>query len=266
MSAGIISNPYLYGIVLSIVSSPFLPSSPSFLLSLSSSPPSSSPYSFPVPLSIPYQSVLREFGYSRITAGTEFNGYQSEPFYVGISPSLCSSCRIARALHFETNQYVAPGDVLSTRGKSRDPIARMTGTYPAVDRKDEDNLGIVSMECYFPKQFVSQSDLEQHDKVSSGKYTIGLGQDAMSFTTDREDICSISMTVLSNLLRKNGIDYGDVGWICVATGLCALSLFLSLSLRPFDDRNFLTLFLVLSDRVPPPQRRSWTIPSRSARC
>ena len=142
----------------------------------------------------------------------------------------------------------------------------MTGTYPAVDRKDEDNLGIVSMECYFPKQFVSQSDLEQHDKVSSGKYTIGLGQDAMSFTTDREDICSISMTVLSNLLRKNGIDYGDVGWICVATGLCALSLFLSLSLRPFDDRNFLTLFLVLSDRVPPPQRRSWTIPSRSARC
>ena len=94
-----------------------------------------------------------------------------------------------------------------------------------MDDQDEVNVGIVSIEGYFPKQFVSQSDLEQYSKVSSGKYTIGLGQDAMSFTTDREDVCSISMTVLSNLLRKNDIDFADVGWICVATGLC---------LYPFD--------------------------------
>jgi len=86
-----------------------------------------------------------------------------------------------------------------------------------MDQHEDENVGIVSMECYFPKIYVAQSDLEKYDNVSSGKYTIGLGQDAMSFTTEREDICSISMTVLSNLLRKNEIDYADVGWICVAT-------------------------------------------------
>ena len=99
-----------------------------------------------------------------------------------------------------------------------------------MDHQDNNNVGIVSMESYFPKQFVSQSDLEEYDKVSSGKYTIGLGQDAMSFTTEREDICSISMTVLSNLLSKNKIDFADIGWICVATGLYPLYLSLSLSI------------------------------------
>ena len=67
------------------------------------------------------------------------------------------------------------------------------------------------------KLYISQSEFEQFNNVSSGKYTIGLGQDEMAFTTDREDICSISMTVLSNLLNKNNIDYNEIGWICVAT-------------------------------------------------
>eukprot|EP00486_Rosalina_sp_Unknown_P000451 CAMPEP_0201564922 /NCGR_PEP_ID=MMETSP0190_2-20130828/3656_1 /ASSEMBLY_ACC=CAM_ASM_000263 /TAXON_ID=37353 /ORGANISM="Rosalina sp." /LENGTH=268 /DNA_ID=CAMNT_0047981769 /DNA_START=81 /DNA_END=884 /DNA_ORIENTATION=- len=82
---------------------------------------------------------------------------------------------------------------------------------------EESTLGIVAMECYFPKLYISQSEFEQFNDVPSGKYTIGLGQNEMAFTTDREDICSISMTVLSNLLTKNDINYNDIGWICVAT-------------------------------------------------
>ena len=84
-------------------------------------------------------------------------------------------------------------------------------------KKEESTQGIVAMECYFPKLYISQSEFEQFNNVSSGKYTIGLGQNEMAFTTDREDICSISMTVLSNLLSKNNINYADIGWICVAT-------------------------------------------------
>ena len=110
------------------------------------------------------------------------------------------------------------------------PISEPHSQDTTMDHQDNNNVGIVSMEGYFPKQFVSQSDLEEYDKVSSGKYTIGLGQDAMSFTTEREDICSISMTVLSNLLSKNKIDFADIGWICVATGLYPLYLSLSLSI------------------------------------
>jgi hydroxymethylglutaryl-CoA synthase len=37
------------------------------------------------------------------------------------------------------------------------------------------DVGIISMEIYFPSTFVSQSDLEVFDKVPKGKYTIGLG-------------------------------------------------------------------------------------------
>jgi len=85
------------------------------------------------------------------------------------------------------------------------------------ENKEESTLGIVGIESYFPKLYISQSEFEQFNNVSSGKYTIGLGQNEMAFTTDREDICSISMTVLSNLLTKNDIDYKDIGWICVAT-------------------------------------------------
>lgn len=37
-----------------------------------------------------------------------------------------------------------------------------------------------------PLQYVEQSELEKFDGVSSGKYTIGLGQTKMSFCDDRE--------------------------------------------------------------------------------
>lgn len=71
------------------------------------------------------------------------------------------------------------------------------------------NIGIKAIEVYFPSQVstpfanafaleriwpesnlllqcVDQTELEKHDGVSEGKYTIGLGQKKMSFCDDRE--------------------------------------------------------------------------------
>lgn len=58
------------------------------------------------------------------------------------------------------------------------------------------------MEIYFPPTYVSQEELEAFDKVPKGKYTIGLGQLALSIVNDREDINSISLTCVKNLLAK----------------------------------------------------------------
>ena len=43
-------------------------------------------------------------------------------------------------------------------------------------------------------QCISEEDLEVFDGVSKGKYTIGLGQEYMAMTDDREDINSIALT------------------------------------------------------------------------
>lgn len=79
------------------------------------------------------------------------------------------------------------------------------------------NVGILGIEIYFPNQFVSQEDLEVYDGVGKGKYTIGLGQKAMSFVTDREDINSINLTCLKNLLTKYGVQPEQVGRLEVGT-------------------------------------------------
>ena len=97
-----------------------------------------------------------------------------------------------------------------------------------MDSRNQTSVGIRAMECYFPKLFISQSEYEEYNKVGSGKYTIGLGQQEMAFTTDREDICSISLTVLSNLVRKNNISYDEIGWVCVATGWSLSNFFLKM--------------------------------------
>jgi 3-hydroxy-3-methylglutaryl CoA synthase len=49
-------------------------------------------------------------------------------------------------------------------------------------------LGIVLCQC------ISEEDLEVFDGVPRGKYTIGLGQEYMAMTDDREDINSIALT------------------------------------------------------------------------
>ncbi|UNI18141.1 Hydroxymethylglutaryl-CoA synthase [Purpureocillium takamizusanense] len=79
------------------------------------------------------------------------------------------------------------------------------------------NIGIKAIEIYFPSQYVEQSELEKFDGVSTGKYTIGLGQTKMAFCDDREDIYSMSLTVVSKLLKNYNIDVNSVGRLEVGT-------------------------------------------------
>ncbi|CAI6551031.1 CFF_HP2_G0034790.mRNA.1.CDS.1 [Saccharomyces cerevisiae] len=79
------------------------------------------------------------------------------------------------------------------------------------------NVGIKGIQIYIPTQCVNQSELEKFDGVSQGKYTIGLGQTNMSFVNDREDIYSMSLTVLSKLIKSYNIDTNKIGRLEVGT-------------------------------------------------
>lgn len=58
----------------------------------------------------------------------------------------------------------------------------------AAEARFPPNVGILAADIYTPKTFVAQADLERADNMAAGKYTIGLGQDEMAITGDREDI------------------------------------------------------------------------------
>ncbi len=79
------------------------------------------------------------------------------------------------------------------------------------------NVGIKALELYIPGQYVHQADLEKYDGASTGKYTIGLGQTNMAFVNDREDIYSMALTVLKNLIDKYDIDVNNIGRLEVGT-------------------------------------------------
>lgn len=79
------------------------------------------------------------------------------------------------------------------------------------------NIGIKAVEIYFPSQYVEQSELEKFDGVSTGKYTIGLGQTKMAFCDDREDIYSLALTATSRLLKNYNIDTASIGRLEVGT-------------------------------------------------
>ena len=59
--------------------------------------------------------------------------------------------------------------------------------------------------------------MEEHDGVSAGKYTVGLGQTKMGFCSDREDVNSLCLTVVNRLLEKSGTDYTQIGRMEVGT-------------------------------------------------
>ncbi|CAO3699794.1 unnamed protein product [Rhizopus microsporus] len=59
--------------------------------------------------------------------------------------------------------------------------------------------------------------MEVFDGVSAGKYTIGLGQEKMAFIDDREDVQSICLTAVQNLMEKYNIAYTDIGRLEVGT-------------------------------------------------
>ena len=72
------------------------------------------------------------------------------------------------------------------------------------------NVGILALDVYFPNMYVNQTDLETADGCK-GKYTKGLGQEQMGFCCENEDIQSLCLTVVANLMKKYQIDYKDVG-------------------------------------------------------
>jgi hydroxymethylglutaryl-CoA synthase len=79
------------------------------------------------------------------------------------------------------------------------------------------DVGILAIEVYFPSLCVNQTELEAYDGAGAGKYTIGLGQTNMGFCTDREDIHSLSLTVVSGLLEKYNVSLMDIGRLEVGT-------------------------------------------------
>lgn len=79
------------------------------------------------------------------------------------------------------------------------------------------DVGVLAMEIYFPYLYVDQAELEAFDKVSTGKYTIGLGQARMGFCSDREDVNSLCLTVTSRLLERTGVALDRIGRLEVGT-------------------------------------------------
>ncbi|KAL7519341.1 hypothetical protein ACHAWX_004108 [Stephanocyclus meneghinianus] len=79
------------------------------------------------------------------------------------------------------------------------------------------NIGILAIEFYTPRTYISQSALEEHNSQPKGRYTIGLGQDAMAVTGDAEDVNSMALTAVHSLIEKYGIDTKDVGRLEVGT-------------------------------------------------
>ena len=72
------------------------------------------------------------------------------------------------------------------------------------------HIGILAIEVYTSGQKVKQSDLELSHGCK-GKYTKGLGQECLSFCTDREDAVSQALTVVSRLMGKHQISPHRIG-------------------------------------------------------
>lgn len=77
------------------------------------------------------------------------------------------------------------------------------------------DFGVIAMEIYFPRFYISQSDLEQTDNCV-GKYTTGLGQLNLGFCSIEEDVNSICLTVVHNLINRLKLDLKNVGFLEVS--------------------------------------------------
>jgi len=88
------------------------------------------------------------------------------------------------------------------------------------------SVGIHALEVYFPQSYILLDDLEERDiqlqgedqraKIK-GKYTKGLGQHALAFCSDHEDIVSIMMNAVSNLMKHYGYKQSDFGRLEIGT-------------------------------------------------
>lgn len=60
-----------------------------------------------------------------------------------------------------------------------------------------------------------------HDKVTKGKYTVGLGQQCMAFCGDQEDVVSMSLTAVHSLLEKYDVDPKSIGRQAASPTCCS---------------------------------------------
>jgi len=104
----------------------------------------------------------------------------------------------------------------TTTSSSTSSLAGYT-TFRSFGTGNTKDVGILAMEMYVPQRYVSQEKLETFDKVSAGKYTVGLGQKNMAFVDDREDINSIALTAVQRLLENYKIDPKSIGRLDVGT-------------------------------------------------
>ena len=73
------------------------------------------------------------------------------------------------------------------------------------------------MEVYFPAQYVDQTELEKFNKVEAGRYTVGLGQTQMGFCSVQEDVNSLCLTVVQQLMERTQLPWDSVGRLEVGT-------------------------------------------------
>lgn len=89
-------------------------------------------------------------------------------------------------------------------------------TSATKDDQRPQNVGILAMEAYFPRNCLPQTALEAADGCE-GKYTVGLGQESLGYFDDREDVASILLTALARLLENYGVRPEQIGRLEVGT-------------------------------------------------
>ena len=123
-------------------------------------------------------------------------------------PSVCVVCVRAQR-EGNSSTRICKRQVTSGTPSACKMAAMAYGSRPA-------NVGVLAMEMYTPRRFVSQMDMETADNCS-GKYVVGLGQLNMAFCDDREDIASIFLTSVHSLLEKYEIHPKEIGRIEIGT-------------------------------------------------
>ena len=77
--------------------------------------------------------------------------------------------------------------------------------------------GILALEVYFPTHYMDQTDLENYNNVEAGSYAVGFGQTHMGFCSVQEDLNSLCLTVVQQLMECMQFPWNSVGWLEVGT-------------------------------------------------
>ena len=85
------------------------------------------------------------------------------------------------------------------------PVAR-----DARRRRRSDEAGIVALDYHAPSLCVRATDVERFHG-SPGRYTVGRGQELVTFASDDEDAVSMALSALCRLLARSELAFEDVG-------------------------------------------------------